>query len=110
MRGSFRVEIVAQAEADLRAIHHLIAQDKPQAADKWLSRILKAARSLRSMPFRCEVIPEAEDFGLERRHFILGNYRMIYRIDEKRVRVLRIIHAGRRVTRRMLDDEPTGTE
>jgi plasmid stabilization system protein ParE len=105
MRASFRLEIVARAEADLRAIHYHIAQDKPQAADKWLNHMLKAAGSLRTMPFCCEVIPEVEELALELRHLILGNYRMIYRIDEKRVRVLRIMHAARRLTRPMLTDE-----
>jgi plasmid stabilization system protein ParE len=65
MRASFHVEIAGAAEADLRAIHDHIAQDKPQAAGKWLSRMLKAARSLRTLPFRCEVIPEAEELGID---------------------------------------------
>jgi toxin ParE1/3/4 len=69
--------------------------------------MLKAARSLRSLPHRCEVIPEAEELGLEHRHLIYGNYRMIYRVEGKRVRVLRVIHAARRLTRQMLHDEPS---
>lgn len=101
------MEIARAAEADLRAIHDYIAQDKPKAAAKWLGDILAAARSLRSLPRRCEVIPEAEEIGLERRHLIHANYRISYRVEGRRVRVLRVIHAARRLTRQMLQEEPS---
>jgi toxin ParE1/3/4 len=107
MRASFRVEISAPAEADLLAIHNEIAQDKPRAAAKWLGAMLKAAHSLRSLPYRFEIIPEADEIGLERRHLIRGNYRIIYRIEERRVRIVRVVRAARQLTRRMLHDEPT---
>jgi plasmid stabilization system protein ParE len=106
MRASFRVEIAGQAEADLRAIHDQIARDKPRAAGKWLRDTLAAIRSLRSLPYRHEVIPEAEELGIDRRHLIRGNYRILYRIEGQRVRVLRVIHAARRLTERLLQDEP----
>jgi plasmid stabilization system protein ParE len=106
MRASFRVEISVGAEGDLLAIHNEIAQDKPRAAAKWVRAMLNAARSLRSMPFRHEVIPEADETGLEHRHLIRGNYRIIYRVEERKVLVVRVIHAARQLTRRMLRDEP----
>ena len=106
MRASFRVEIAVQAEADLRAIHDHIAQDKPKAATKWLRDTLAAIRSLRSLPYRHEAIPEAAELGLERRHLIRGNYRIIYRVEAQRVRVLRVLHAAQRLTQRLLRDEP----
>jgi plasmid stabilization system protein ParE len=49
MKASFRVEIAGPAESDLRAIHDHIAQDKPQAAGKWLSRMLKDAGSMETI-------------------------------------------------------------
>jgi toxin ParE1/3/4 len=107
MRGSFRVRIAAPAEADLLAIHDYIARDKKGAAAKWLRTILAAVRSLRSLPYRHELIPEALDLAVECRHFIHGNYRIIYRVQDQRVRVLRVIHAARLLTPEMLEDEPT---
>jgi plasmid stabilization system protein ParE len=47
------------------------------------------------MPTRCEIIPEAEDVGIEYRHLIFGQYRTIFRIVEKSVIVLRVIHGAR---------------
>jgi plasmid stabilization system protein ParE len=47
------------------------------------------------MPTRCEIIPEAEEVGIEYRHVIFGQYRTIFRIVEKSVIVLRVIHGAR---------------
>jgi len=44
---------------------------------------------------RCEIIPEAEDVGIEYRHIIFGQYRTVFRIVEKRVIILRVIHGAR---------------
>lgn len=95
MRKKFHVEITASAERDVRAIRDFIARDKPQAAGKWARSIERKIRSLKSMPQRHEVIPEAQDLGVEYRHILFGNYRTIYRIEDDRVIVLRVIHAAR---------------
>ncbi len=106
MKASFRVEIAASAEADLRENHDYIARDNPKAAAKWLRDTLAAVRSLRSLPYRCEIVSEAEETGLDLRHLIRGNFRIIYRIDGKRVRVLRVVRASRPLTLRMLLEGP----
>ena len=59
-------------------------------------------RSLKSMPQRHEVIPEAQDLGVDYRHIISGNYRTIYRINEDWVIVLRVIHAARLLDQSLL--------
>ncbi len=107
MRASFRVEIAGRAENDLLGTHDFIAQDKKKAARKWLRGALAACRSLRTMPYRCERIPEGEALGVEDRHLLFGNYRIIFRIQKSRVRVLRVIHGARQLTREMLQDEPS---
>lgn len=56
------------------------------------------------MPRRHEVIPEADELGVEYRHIILGNYRTIYRVDERRVIILRIIHAARLLDQSLLSE------
>jgi plasmid stabilization system protein ParE len=106
MRAKFHVETVAEAESDLRAIHEFIARDKPKEAAQWLHGATKAIRSLRFLPFLHEVVPETEELGLERRHLIYGNYQILFRVEENPVRVLRVIHAARRLTREMLEDAP----
>jgi plasmid stabilization system protein ParE len=54
------------------------------------------------MPYRHEVIPESEDLGIDYRQLLLGNYRTIYRIENERVIVLRIVHAARLLDLTML--------
>jgi len=87
--------MTAAAERDIRLNHDYIARDKPRAAANWVRQIKRQIRSLALMPMRCEIIPEAEDVGIEYRHLIVGQYRTIFRIVEKRVIVLRIIHGAR---------------
>jgi plasmid stabilization system protein ParE len=84
------------------AIRDWIARDKPRAADKWARTIERKVRLLRSMPQRHEVIPEALELGVEYRHILFGNYRTIYRIEDDRVIVLRVIHAARLLDQSML--------
>lgn len=102
MRKRFHVEITASAEHDVRAIRDFIARDKPGAAGKWVRSIDRRIRSLKSMPQRYEVIPEAQELGVEYRHIISGNYRTIYRIEDDRVIVLRVIHASRLLDQSLL--------
>jgi plasmid stabilization system protein ParE len=105
MKVNFRVEIAAPAEVDLRAIHDHIARDSKQRAGKWLRGALAAARSLRSLPERYEIIPEADTLDLDCRHLQFGNYRILYRVEERRVRILRVLHAARQLTAEMFQAE-----
>jgi plasmid stabilization system protein ParE len=102
VRKKFRVEITASAERDVLAIRDFIGRDKPRAGDKWARLIVRQIRSLKSMPQRHEVIPEAIDLGVEYRHVISGNYRTLYRIENDRVIVLRVIHASRLLDQSLL--------
>jgi toxin ParE1/3/4 len=102
MRASFRVETAAPAEVDMRAVYNLIARDRKVAAGKWLRGALAAIRSLRTLPERYERVPEDELLTFDCRHIIYGNYRIIYRVEEKQVRVMRVIHSARRLTPEML--------
>lgn len=58
------------------------------------------------MPERFEVIAELadEDFDFEYRHYLFGNYRIVYRVEETRVYVARIIWATRILTPEMLQE------
>ncbi len=95
MPKKYRVEITATAERDLCEIRDFIAKDKPLAAQRWIQRIQKQILRLQTMPLRHEVIPEARDIGIEYRHALLGPYRTIYRVENDRVLVVRVIHGAR---------------
>jgi len=53
-----------------------------------------------------EVIPEVEehDFPFEYRHMPFGNYRIVYRVDDSRVLVVRVIYAAQLLTPGMLQE------
>jgi plasmid stabilization system protein ParE len=46
------------------------------------------------LPFRYELVPDIEDIERPWRHILFGKYRIIYRVDAKRVTILRIVHAA----------------
>jgi toxin ParE1/3/4 len=96
--------MTASAEEDARQIHAHIAGDKPAAADKWLDQVERQVQSLETMPRRHEVIPEADELGVEYRHIVFGNYRTIYRIDGRRVIILRVLHAARLLDQSLLSE------
>jgi addiction module RelE/StbE family toxin len=89
------VEFTATALQDLLAIRDYIARDKPAAARRWVEAIIRRAQSLHRFPVRHEVIPEATQLGVGYRHLIQGKYRVIYRVAERKVYVIRVIHGAR---------------
>lgn len=95
MTKKYHVEISDRAEKDIDTNHSYIARDKPGAADRWADKIFKLIKSLKTNPHRFEEIPEGGAFDHSYRHVLHGPYRIIYRIEEETVRVLRIFHAAR---------------
>lgn len=94
MRKRFRLDISDAAKRDVAATHDVIVKDKPVAAARWVRAFDKKARSLRYLPMRYEVIPESEEIGFAYRHIIWGNYRIIYRIDDGLVTIVRVVNAA----------------
>lgn len=94
MPRRYRVDVTRTAERDIVAIHTRIARDNPDAATRWLDTVQRNIGSLEEWPRRCPVIPEAEDLGVEYRHFINGAYRTIFRVAGRRVVIIRVIHGA----------------
>lgn len=67
-----------------------IAEDNPAAAEKWVDEIFTKVVSLQSFPQSGRVVPETNNKAI--RELIYGNYRVIYRLEEKRVSVLTVRH------------------
>jgi plasmid stabilization system protein ParE len=95
MPKRYKVEVSTRAEQDVHEIHDVIAADKPVAAAQWVRAFGKHGRSLRQLPYRYEEAAEAELLGLPLHQIIFGNYRIFYVVGEKRVQILRVIHAAR---------------
>ena len=105
MPPKYAVEITAAAEADLHRILEFIAQDAPETAQAWLLEAERHILTLESLPLRCAVVPEAADLGVPYRHLVLGNYRVVFRIDRRTVWVLRVVHGAQLLETSILDSD-----
>ena len=72
----------------LDKIYGFIAQDNISAAQKMVNRIIKKADTLSKNPERGRKVPESN--REEIREIFEGEYRIIYRIETKRVSILSI--------------------
>jgi plasmid stabilization system protein ParE len=94
---AYKVEISARAERDLVRIFGFIEAETSDPARRWFRELYVAIRSLSEMPERCPRTSESESH----RHLLYENspdvYRIIFRIDSRRGRVLvKHIHHGAR--------------
>jgi toxin ParE1/3/4 len=93
-----------EAVTDLGTLHAYISRDAPRTADRWAQGLRRHVRSLGTFPERYEVVPEFADLPDNYRQFLYGNYRVIYRVEQKRVLVVRIVHGARILRPPMLPD------
>ncbi len=71
-------------------IANYIAQDKPTAAEKWVDEVFSKVEVLISSPKLGRVVPEINKD--QYREVIYGNYRIVYRIEEKHISILTVRH------------------
>jgi len=77
-----------QSREDLRGIRDFIARDAPKTASAYLRRLRQSVQRLCDFPYAGQVVPE---FGREDiREVIQGNYRIVYRVSERRVDILTV--------------------
>jgi len=67
-----------------------IAKDKPTAAGNWVDTIFSKVESLESFPKLGRIVPEINKD--QYREIIYGNYRIVYRLEEKRISILTVRH------------------
>ena len=67
-----------------------IAKDKPTAAENWLDEIFSKVESLALSPQLGRIVPEINKN--QYREIIYGNYRIVYRLEEKRISILTVRH------------------
>jgi plasmid stabilization system protein ParE len=78
-----------------------IARDRPRAASKWVDEVFAAAAALGQFPESGRVVPEV---GREEiREVFQGEYRIVYKVESRRVAVLTVRHGRRRFR---LEGEP----
>lgn len=86
-----------EALNDLAGIHAYIASDSQAYADRVIGKLLEAAERAPLHPESGRTVPE---FNLPwLREFIVGNYRLIYRVTDDHVYVITIVHGSRDLIR-----------
>lgn len=89
-----KLRFTARARADLLAIGHYIARDKPGAAKRFVKRLQKRARDAAALPRSGRRVPE---FGGrdDIREVIERGYRIVYRIVGEEIHLLTVFESHR---------------
>lgn len=85
-----------RAKGDLQEIYDFIAKDSPRAADAIVERIIHETERLAAFPESGRIMPEFPT--LSYREVIVGNYRVLYRVEGEVVWIAAVVH-GRRLVR-----------
>lgn len=88
--SQYRVSDVARS--DLEAIWLFIAQDNPEAADRFIQVMVSRFPMLASMP---KVGRQREELSAHLRSFPVGNYIIFYRLMKNGVEIVRVLHGAR---------------
>jgi len=94
--GRTRISFAVSAVADLEAIRTWYAEQQvPEIGERLLREVVARVERLADFPESGRVVPE---FGLvELREIIQPPFRIVYRIDAERVRVVRVWRSERQL-------------
>ena len=95
MIKKYQVRLTREAQNDLEKIYYYIADDSINTAKHFILQLEEKVYSLETFPNRNPFIPENDFFGTNYRHLIYKKYRVVYRIAEKSVYILRIFHGAK---------------
>lgn len=95
MTKTYRVLLAKQAQNDLAQLYDYIAADSQTNAAALIHAIEEKSLSLETMPERAAKIPENALLGTDYRHLVHGRYRIVFRVQNDAVFVLRVIHVAR---------------
>src|SRR5262245_25981594 len=88
-----RVAWRRQARSDIASIREYIARDSPANAKKMVAAIEQAADGLVDFPYKFRMIPEFQE--PDRRQTFVYKCRVMYRVEPRCIRVLRVVHGQR---------------
>jgi plasmid stabilization system protein ParE len=92
---SFRVVVTPEAERNLDDIFAFIALGNAVAARRFVDGLRRRLKTLASLPRRCSRAPEDGLDGMEIRHLVYRQCRILFGIDGKTVVILRVRHGAR---------------
>jgi len=87
------IEWSSKAENDLNEIIDYIAQDSLEYALSFYEQVREKVENLIQFPRMGRIVPELDEPNI--RELILRNYRIIYRILEKEIQIVRLFHGSR---------------
>lgn len=87
-----KVQITAEAEADLEAIGDYIARDNPARALSFVRELYQVCRDIADLPQVWPLVPRYEHHEIRRR--VHGRYLIFYRIDADRIIILHILNGA----------------
>ncbi len=97
----YRVELADRAKSDLFEIYLWIAEDSAVNAARWVVALESEILGLDVSPERCVIAPENEEIEeFEVRQLLVGRYRVLFIVRERKVFVLHIRHGSRRTATR----------
>jgi toxin ParE1/3/4 len=82
-----------RAQTDLVALGRFVAKDNPEAARRLLETLLRRADAAANMPRAGRRVPELGREDL--REVVVGNYRIVYRVRKRGIRILRVFESHR---------------
>lgn len=89
----YRIDIKPTAENDLARRFAQIEKESPQNAVSWYLGLIEAIEKLDELAERCPIAPEDIDLQRGIRHLVVGDYRVLYVIEDETVSVLHVRHA-----------------
>jgi len=93
---AFKVLWTKNAEFDLESIIEYIKIDSIQVAKKIFFEIKQEANKLHTLPQRKRIVPEFQQIGITKyREIIYKRWRIVYKIDDKKVYVLIVADSSR---------------
>jgi len=94
----WNVIVELSVQRDIAEAHLWLAEQAPDAADRWFDSIYDTIGSLEIFPERCPLAPEGEFLNSEIREIFHGRRQHKYRIlftSENEVHVLHVRHGAR---------------
>ena len=95
MAKKYKVNISLTAQNDIEHIFFYISEDSINNAKNFLLELEERIYSLDTFPERFAYIPENIFFGTSYRHINHKKYRVIYKIDNNSVYIMRVIHGAK---------------
>lgn len=99
----FPIRWSRQARRDVCRIGDFIACDKPEAAARWVQRILETVERLGPFPNSGRTVPEIGCDDV--REIIFDGYRIVYQIHQDTITILTVFEGRLRLPERISDGE-----